>query len=110
VAQWNLSLQRQVGEDWLLSASYLGTQPIHLYALQQLNPAVFVPGSGDAAGNCALNGKTVPFKVRPGAACSTTSNTNQRRRFYRENPQTGLAFGTVNRIDSGAKASYNGLC
>jgi hypothetical protein len=109
VTQWNLSLQRQAGNDWLLSASYLGTQSIHLYALQQLNPAVFVPGSADAAGNCVLNGQTVPFKVRPGAACSTTGNTNQRRRFYLENPQTGVAFGTVNRIDSGATANYNGL-
>jgi hypothetical protein len=109
VTQWNLSLQRQVGTDWLVSASYLGTHSIHLFALQQLNPAVFVPGVGDASGNCTLNGRVVPFKVRRGATCSTTSNTNQRRRFYLDNPETGIAFGTVNRIDSGATANYHGL-
>jgi hypothetical protein len=109
VMQWNLSLQRQIGADWLASATYIGSGSIHLWALQQLNPAVFIPGNGDASGNCFLNGQRVPFTVRAGTACSTTGNTNQRRRFYLENPVTGGAFGTVNRIDSGATAGYNGL-
>jgi hypothetical protein len=109
VSQWNLSIQRQVGNDWLVSASYLGNHSIHLTSLQQLNPAVFIPGNGDANGQCFYNGRATPFTVRAGTACSTTTNTNQRRRFHLENSVIGQNYGTVNRIDTGATASYNGL-
>jgi hypothetical protein len=92
-----------------VSASYLGNHSIHLTSLQQLNPAVFIPGNGDASGRCSYNGQATPFTVRAGAACSTTTNTNQRRKFNLENPVIGQNYGTVNRIDTGANASYNGL-
>jgi hypothetical protein len=99
ISQWNLSLQRQVRSDWLVSGSYLGTESAHLWALQQLNPAVFIPG------NCQAGqyGLTAP------GLCSATANTNQRRVLALENPQYGKFFGTVNRIDSGSTASYHGL-
>jgi hypothetical protein len=58
---------------------------------------VYIPG-----GPCTLNGVTYD-------PCSTTGNTNQRRRLTLENPQTGQFFGYVNRIDTGGTASYNGL-
>src|SRR5438552_1121784 len=99
VSQWNLSLQRQVASSWLLSASYLGTQSAHLWALQQLNPAVFVPGTCSAG----------QYGLTAAGSCSTTANTNSRRVLALENPQYGKYFGTVNRIDSGATASYQGL-
>src|SRR5439155_114832 len=94
VSQWNLSLQRQVASSWLLSASYLGTQSAHLWALQQLNPAVFIPGTCSAG----------QYGLTAAGSCSTTANTNSRRVLALEN-----YFGTVNRIDSGATASYQGL-
>ena len=49
VYQWNLSLQKQIGSDWLVSATYLGNQTIHLWGTQAINPAVFIPG-----GPCTL--------------------------------------------------------
>jgi hypothetical protein len=99
VSQWNLSIQRQVASSWLVSASYLGTQSAHLWALQQLNPAVYIPGVC-SAGQLGLttNGQ-----------CSTTGNTNQRRVLALANRQYGQYYGTVNRIDSGATGSYSGL-
>src|SRR5262249_25885234 len=30
VNEWNLSIQRQIGKDWLVTANYLGTSTIHL--------------------------------------------------------------------------------
>ena len=99
VSQWNLSLQRQVGSNWLLSASYLGTESAHLWALQQLNPAVYIPGDCSAG----------QFGLPAPGLCSTPTNTIQRRVLALENPQYGRYFGTVNRIDSGATASYHGL-
>jgi hypothetical protein len=97
VTQWNLSIQRQLAADWLVSASYMGSQTAHLWTVKHLNPAVYFPG-----GPCVLNGVT----YNP---CSTTANTDARRRLSLENPQAGQFFGYVNQIDDGGTASYNGL-
>lgn len=109
VHQWNVALQRQVGTNWAVSATYLGSVTGHLWGTRQLNPAIYIPGVGDASGNCFYNGRPTPFTVRAGAACSSTANTNQRRRLFLENPTTGQFFGTVNLIDPDGTASYNGL-
>jgi hypothetical protein len=42
--QWNLSLQRGVGSNWVVGASYAGTNTIHLPTQRDLNPATFIPG------------------------------------------------------------------
>ena len=98
VQQWNLSIQRQIGSDWLASASYLGTHTTHLWTVQSVNPAVYFP-----AASCVLNGVTY-------TPCSQVANINQRRRLALENPQgAGQYFGFVNTVDSGATTSYNGL-
>ena len=82
VAQWNLSIQKQVGADWLFSASYLGNATSHLWTTQPLNNPVFL-----GLGPCTLNGVQYP-------TCSTTGNINQRRRLMLENPVTGQWFRT----------------
>ena len=97
VLQWNLNIQKQIGTDWLASATYLGSNTTHLWSMQQVNPAVYLPG-----GPCTLNGVT----YNP---CSSTANTDQRRRFMLENPQTGQYFSYVVKVDPGGTASYNGL-
>ena len=97
VSQWTLSIQRQLATDWLVSASYMGSQTAHLWTVKHLNPAVYLPGA-----TCTLNGVV----YNP---CSSTANTEQRRRLSLENPQTGQFFGYVNQIDDGGTASYNGL-
>jgi hypothetical protein len=97
VYQWNLSLQKQLGTDWLVSASYLGNQTRHMWTSQYINPAVFL-----GLGACSLNGA-------PQTTCSTTGNTNQRRRLSLANPATGQYFGAIQKVDAGGTASYNGL-
>jgi len=97
VHQWNLSLQRQIGVDWLVSASYLGNHTVHLWSTQPFNPAVFIPG-----GPCTLNGVT----YNP---CSSTANTDQRRRLVLENPAVGQYYGGLPRVDAGGTSSYNGM-
>ncbi|HUS07987.1 MAG TPA: TonB-dependent receptor [Bryobacteraceae bacterium] len=42
---WNLTLERQLGASWLLSASYLGNGGYHLYGSTELNPAIYIPGA-----------------------------------------------------------------
>jgi hypothetical protein len=97
VAQWNLSLQRQVSNTWLVSASYLGTETSHMYTLQQLNPSLFL-----GLGPCTLNG--VQY-----ATCSTTSNTDARRRLNLTYPGIGTQYGDIPRVAAEGNASYNAL-
>ena len=62
------------------------------------NPPVFL-----GLGPCTLNGVQYP-------TCSTTANTDQRRRLRLENPAVRTVVSvTVIQIDSGGTASYNGL-
>ena len=78
--QWNVSVQRQVGE-WLVAASYLGNHSTHLWRATELNPAVFGPGA-------------------------STANTNARRVLELANPVQGQAYGTIGQLDDSGRANY----
>jgi hypothetical protein len=105
---WNLSVQRQVGGDWLVSASYLGSHTIHMLGSEQLNPATFFPGVANASGACSFDAYTIT--TTPNAACSTFANTNARRRLNLIDPQrTGQFVQSLVEIQSGGSSSYNGL-
>jgi hypothetical protein len=114
VGQYNLSIQRQVGTDWMVSASYIGNATRHLWTTQPINPVIYIPGVGDAQGRCFLNGGAVNFTVRAGAACSatTTASYSQRRRLSLDPTipaSVSAAFGPINRVETGGTANYNGL-
>lgn len=105
VNQWNLSLQRQVG-NWLLTANYLGNSTIHLVTSTALNSAVYM-----GLGPCTLNTVNAAGQIVPTSysTCSTTANQNFRRVLFLENPQQGKYFSSVAQaLDSGT-ASYNAL-
>ena len=95
--QWNLSIQRQLGADLLLTANYVGNNMIHLPAGVQLNPAVFL-----GLNPCTINSVNYPV-------CSTTVNTNQRRRLYLQNPQQGQYYSGISELDNGGTGTYHGL-
>jgi hypothetical protein len=97
--QWNLSLQKQMGSSWLFKASYLGNNTVHLWTDQELNPAIYVPGTC-AAGQYGL--------TAPGA-CSTVANTQARRRLTQLNPSQGPLYGAMELLDDGGTGSYNSL-
>ncbi len=108
VQNWNLSVQRQIGNDWLVSASYLGSHTIHMLGSEQQNLAIYFPGNADSSGNCVASGYT--FRTTPGAVCSTFQNTNARRRLSLiDLQQTGQYATNVVEIQSGGTANYNGL-
>ena len=83
--QWNLSYQRQMGSDWLVTASYIGNKTTHLWLGKEINPAVYIPGQ------------------------STATNTNQRRVLYLMDPVKGAPYATIGEDDDGGNAHYNGL-
>ena len=45
IYQWNLTLEHQLAQNWLVRAAYVGTRSTHLSEDVQLNPAVYIPGS-----------------------------------------------------------------
>ena len=92
----------------LVSVAYLGTEITHLQSAEPLNQSVYIPGAGDANGNCFLNGSAVYFKVAPGAACSTLGNTQDRRRLSLLRTQFKDAIGRMGDIVNGGTQSYNG--
>ncbi|HEY3738642.1 MAG TPA: carboxypeptidase-like regulatory domain-containing protein [Bryobacteraceae bacterium] len=100
VANWNATYQRQLRGNWLFSISYLGNKTTHLWGQGgEMDPSVYVPG------NCAAG----QYGLTAAGPCSTTSNVQFRRLFYLSNPATGIAYGSVNTMDDGAVAHYNGL-
>lgn len=98
VNQWNLSIQKQIGQDWLVSVNYLGNSTIHMITSQGANPAVFL-----GTGPCTLqNG--VSYSV-----CSTAANQNFRRVYYQQNPSQGTYFAGIGQQDTGGTATYEGF-
>jgi hypothetical protein len=97
VYSWNLSIQRQIGNGGLISATYVGNQTTHLWVSMQLNPAQIVPGP---LGTC-------PAGVTTG--CNSTNNTNQRRLASLIKPAEGQSIGFMDQFESGGTSNYHGL-
>ena len=97
--QWNISIQREVTTNWLASAAYVGTNIIHMWTGNPLNPAVFI------SGNCAAGqyGLTAP------GLCSTLGNIQARRTLNLANPAEGRYYGAISSLDDGGTGNYNGL-
>jgi hypothetical protein len=83
--QWNLSYQRQLGKDFLVSANYLGNAGRHILGSTDVNYAV------------------------SSIAGASTSNTNNRRLTYLANSTTGVAYGDIQQTDDGANSEYHSL-
>jgi hypothetical protein len=84
VDQWNISYQRQVAANWMVSANYVGSVTKHVWTTNQINPAIYSPGA-------------------------TTSTTQARRLFNLENPVDGKYYGSVQELDDDGTSNYNGL-
>ncbi|MBZ5516613.1 MAG: TonB-dependent receptor [Acidobacteriia bacterium] len=91
VREWSLSYQVEIRPDWLLSASYLGNNSIHVWGTTETNPAVYIPGTCN------------------GGPCSTTANTDQRRVLYLQNPVAGAMYSYVTEASPNGFAYYSGL-
>ena len=85
VRQWNVSYEKQVWKNWLLSATYLGNQTTHLWNGIELNPAVYIPGQ------------------------STTANVDARRVLNLANPSQGRYYGSLAVTDDGGFGHYSAL-
>jgi hypothetical protein len=105
VQSWNLTIQRQITANFLVSASYLGKQSTHLWVQGSINRAVYFPGA-PVNGICRAGGDILQTT---GATCSTTSNTDQRRRLNLANAQEGQYYGNLSTREDSGTAQYSGL-
>jgi hypothetical protein len=97
VQQWNLSIQKQFGSDWSLTAAYIGSKSTDFWMNTELNPATYFPGA-----SCLLNGITY-------SPCSSLANTQQRRLLSLLNPTAGKYYAGMITAVPDANASYNAL-
>ncbi|MBI4873726.1 MAG: TonB-dependent receptor [Acidobacteria bacterium] len=78
---WNLSVERQVGADWVFRAGYVGNKGTWMFAAaensREINPAIYAPGR------------------------STVANT-QARRYYQDYSRIGF-------YESGNNSNYHSL-
>jgi hypothetical protein len=99
--QWNLSVQRQIGNDWLVSANYVGNSTIHMLSGENVNPAVFL-----GLGPCTIQTASGPASY---TTCSTVANQQNRRVLPLENAVNGQYYAAIGQIDDGGTAEYEGL-
>jgi hypothetical protein len=99
VQTWNVTIERQVGRDWGVSVSYLGSYSDRLWTQIQANPAEFL-----GTGPCTLFGVSYPV-------CSTAANVNERRRLTlsRENPAAAALIGNLDIHTDIGTQTYRGL-
>jgi carboxypeptidase family protein len=95
--QWNVTVERQLGTNWGVSASYLGSYADRLWAQTALNPGVFM-----GLGPCVING--VSFNV-----CSTNANLNQRRVLSLQAPVKAAQIGALDLNSDVGWQKYRGL-
>jgi hypothetical protein len=104
---WNLGIQHQFGQNWIASITYLGNETSHLLIGNELNPAVYIPGTYNSSNPNSCG--ALPTKPANGAACSSTGNTQARRAFTLINPSFGKYFSATDYPLNGISANYEGV-
>jgi hypothetical protein len=101
VATWNATYQRQFAHDWMVSVSYLGNKTTHLWIALERDPDIYIPGNCNAG----------QYGLTAAGACSSTAAANYqaRRLLTLANPVTGNYYASIDEMDDGAVARYQGL-
>lgn len=125
--QWNLSVQKQFGANWLASAFYLGSKTTHIWLGQNQNRSVIIragmtapgivstAGMTGTSGPCTLlyEGKQVTYPTCNSPATVSVNGVNNesaRKALVLANPNVGPVFnGGLLMARSIGNASYNGL-
>ena len=85
IEQWNLSVQRQVGQNWLFAGNYLGHEDVHLWGPQnQLDYSVWAPGAN-------------------------TGNIPTRKVLTLLNPNEGKYYNAIGDLEDGGTGSYHAM-
>ena len=85
---------------------HIGNETSHLMVGNEINPAVYIPGTWTGAGSCGA------LTIAPGAngtACSGTGNTQARRFLSLINQTQGKYFSATDFGFNGISANYEGV-
>jgi hypothetical protein len=82
--QWDLSLERQFGGDWAITASYIGNKATHLRSGYEQNAPQNIAGA-------------------------TTKNEPARRILSQINAANGAYYSTITMMNDGVNTTYNAL-
>ncbi len=82
--QWNLSYQKQLADNWLVTGTYIGNRTNHILAANDINSPLPSP-------------------------TATVANEQARRPLTILNATQGAYYSTIVQTDDGANSSYNGL-
>ena len=85
---WNLTIERSFGNDWLLEAGYVGTKGTRLPRFIEGNPSLPQPGQTWA---------------------DQQNNIDQQRLYCQPNAQGNCTYSSVGLISGEANSSYNAL-
>jgi len=94
---WNVTLEKQIGAEWGVSASYLGSYSDRLWGIVTQNPGLYL-----GTGPCTINGVAYPV-------CTTNANLNQRRVLFQQNPREGGFVANLDELFSVGSQTYRGL-
>jgi hypothetical protein len=97
IQSWNVTVEEQIGSQWGVAVSYLGSHSDRLWAQVALNPGVYM-----GLGPCTINGVSYPV-------CSTNANLNQRRALYQQNPRDAAFIGALDLNTDVGFQNYRGL-
>ncbi|MBZ5510956.1 MAG: TonB-dependent receptor [Acidobacteriia bacterium] len=102
VQNWNFSVEKQFGADWLFSLSYLGSKTTHVWVAYEANPGMNVatvatPSAASGGSGCTAG------------AAAATGNTNCRRALVIANPLQGQYFSNMTSLWDGANANYHAM-
>jgi hypothetical protein len=97
VQSWNVTVEQQLGAEWGVAVSYLGSHSDRLWAQVALNPGVYM-----GLGACTINGVAFPV-------CSTNANLNQRRALNRISPREAGLIGALDENTAKGYQNYRGL-
>ena len=95
---WNVSVQKQIANDWVASVTYIGSRVQHLYINQAINYGQIV------------DGPVVPSGCAPTATnCNALANVQTRRVLSLLNPAAGRFVGNMDTWYPYGTQTYNGL-
>jgi outer membrane receptor protein involved in Fe transport len=85
IQQWNLTVQREVWKQIVITAAYLGAKGTHLLLLEEQNPGVYIPGAS-TTGNINsrrpyTNFQTITEDISAGPSNYNAFQINWNRRF-----------------------------
>jgi hypothetical protein len=97
IQSWNVTLEQQLGANWGVAVSYLGSHSDRLWGQVALNPGIYM-----GLAPCTIDG--VRYNV-----CSTNANLNVRRALYQVNPREAALIGALDENTDDGYQNYRGI-